>query len=110
MVADSVSKAPDINGLSALVGRPLPTHAHGLEEEQLLSALAPIVRLALRRGTGVPSVVAWVRRTHAALADGRHVPRDHFAPQITRLLCAAFLADANSPKPANRAASRGGKS
>lgn len=48
--------------------------------------LAPIVRLALRRGEGLPPVVRWVRRTFAAMAGGRAVPPEQYADAITEVL------------------------
>jgi hypothetical protein len=57
----------------------------------LEETLAPMVRLALRKGVGVPEVVQWVQQTYAALTEGSTLaPPEAYVPQITRLLCAQW--------------------
>jgi len=59
------------------------------KSQQLEESLVPIVRVALRKGVGVPTVVAWVRQTYDRLSQGsKSLSPDYYVPQITRLLCA----------------------
>jgi hypothetical protein len=59
--------------------------------ERMEASLAPIVRVAIRRGEGLPPVVRWVRRAFATLADGRAMPDEQYTAEITQLLCAELL-------------------
>src|SRR5260370_11293544 len=66
--------------------------------EDLQSTLGPMVRVALRRGTGVPAVVRWVRQALERIAGPNPQMPEAYAPQITRLLCAA-LRNSHRPEP-----------
>ena|SRR5260221_7245788 len=85
--------------LTALAARP---DGAGAERDELEQAFAPIVRLALRTGRGLPHVVQWVQRAHTRLAGPvSTAPPIHFAPQITRLLFERVL-DRIRPAAATR--------
>ncbi|HEV3145134.1 MAG TPA: hypothetical protein VGZ47_14690 [Gemmataceae bacterium] len=59
--------------------------------QDLEECLAPMVRLALRKGVGLPEVVEWVQQTYAGLIEGTTpAPLEYYVPQITRLLCAQW--------------------
>ncbi|HLW65298.1 MAG TPA: hypothetical protein VKS79_08265 [Gemmataceae bacterium] len=59
-----------------------------LRLRELEETLEPMVRLALRKGLGVPEVVQWVQRTYVALTEGvAPASPEFYVPQITRLLC-----------------------
>jgi hypothetical protein len=59
--------------------------------QELEETLAPMVRLALDKGVGLPEVVRWVEETYAAITDGTApARREYYVPQITRLLCAQW--------------------
>jgi len=59
--------------------------------QELEDSLAPMVRLALQKGLGVPEVVQWVRQTFEGLTEGTTpAPPEFYIPQITRLLCAQW--------------------
>jgi hypothetical protein len=61
-------------------------------QARLEDQLQPIVRLALRKGVGIPRVVGWVRQAHARLADGRRTEApEQYAAEITRMLTATLL-------------------
>ncbi len=66
--------------------------------EDLQRTLAPMVRVALRRGAGLPAVVCWVRQTLERIAGPNPQLPEAYAPQITRLLCAA-LRNSHRPEP-----------
>jgi hypothetical protein len=55
--------------------------------ESLEVRLLPLVRLALRSGTGLPALVGWVHRSLAALEDGLPPDPERTARGLTRLLC-----------------------
>jgi hypothetical protein len=63
--------------------------------ETLEASLVPLVRCALRNGTGLPHLVRWVRETLPRVAGGpdRGQPADpeRMARPIARLLCAELL-------------------
>jgi hypothetical protein len=62
------------------------------EAARLEGQLQPIVRLALRKGVGIPRVVGWVREAHARLSNGaRTTPPEQYAVEITRMLTATLL-------------------
>jgi hypothetical protein len=58
---------------------------------RMKASLGPIVRLATRRGEGLPPVVRFIRKTFATMADGRPMPDDQYTAEITQLLCAELL-------------------
>jgi hypothetical protein len=59
--------------------------------QELEETLAPMVRLALRKGLGVPEVVQWVQQTYVALTEGvTPAAPEFYVPQITRLLAAQW--------------------
>ena len=59
--------------------------------QQLEDSLAPMVRLALHKGLGMPEVVHWVQQTYEGLTEGTtQAPPEFYIPQITRLLCAQW--------------------
>lgn len=62
--------------------------------QELEERLVPLIRCALRRGTGLPSLVDWVRGRMADLADSAE-PLDprQAAPRFARLLCAGLVRD-----------------
>ena len=58
---------------------------------ELEHILAPMVRLALGNGVGLPEVVQWVQQTYATMTEGATPALPEFyVPQITRLLCAQW--------------------
>jgi hypothetical protein len=61
-----------------------------LAQSQLEERLRPIVRLALRKGEGIPEVVGWVRRAQANLVDNISRP-DQGAAEIARMLSVTLL-------------------
>ncbi len=70
-----------------------------LAQSQLEERLRPIVRLALRRGEGIPEVVGWVRRAQANLVGTASRP-DQGAAEIARMLSATLMqAEAARPRP-----------
>jgi hypothetical protein len=74
-----------------LVGPGRPTR------ETLEARLLPLVRCALRNGTGLPALVGWVHRNLVALESGGLPPDpDRAAPGLTRLLCDVLLRQASS--------------
>lgn len=80
------------------------------EEQQrdLEKSLTPMVRLALRKGIGIPALVHWVRSTYLRLSPNPHLGApEQYAPQITRLLSATLLqpADVSEAPPTRRIAS-----
>jgi hypothetical protein len=68
--------------------------ALGVQEEKLQEleeTLAPMVRLALGKGVGLPEIVQWVQQTYAVITEGAMpAPPDFYVPQITSLLCAQW--------------------
>jgi hypothetical protein len=61
-------------------------------QARLEGQLQPIVRLALRKGVGIPRVVGWVRQAHARLAGGvRSADPDQYTVEIARMLTATLL-------------------
>jgi len=59
--------------------------------QELENSLAPMVRLALQKGLGVPEMVHWVRQTYEGLTEGTSpAPLEFYIPQITRLLSAQW--------------------
>ena len=59
--------------------------------QELEDNLAPMVRLALHKGLGLPEVVQWVQQTYESLTEGiTPAPPEFYIPQITRLLCAQW--------------------
>ncbi len=58
---------------------------------RMSASLAPIIRLALRRGEGLTPVVRRVRETFATMAEGRPMPDEQYTAEITQLLCAELL-------------------
>ena len=69
--------------------------------EDLEGTIGPMVRLALRRGAGVPALVQWVRQALDRVAGPNPPTPEAYAPQITRLLCAALLNE-HRPEPLRR--------
>lgn len=61
-----------------------------LAQSQLEERLRPIVRLALRKGEGIPEIVGWVRRAQANLV-GNISRRDQGAAEIARMLSVTLL-------------------
>jgi hypothetical protein len=63
----------------------------GYAIRELEETLAPMVRLALGKGVGLPEVVQWVQETYAVITEGAApAPPEYYVPQITRLLCAQW--------------------
>ena len=58
---------------------------------EIRERLCPIVRVALRRGEGLPSVVRWVRRIYETMSGGRDGPPDEYTPAIAQMLCRELL-------------------
>jgi hypothetical protein len=58
--------------------------------ETLEAGLLPLIRCAIRSGTGLPALVSWVRSNLAAEPGGRADPA-RAAPFMARRLCAALL-------------------
>src|SRR5262245_25782419 len=79
-----------VRGLLVVIGRP-GRESPAAKPEDLQHTLAPLVRLALRRGAGAPPLVRWVRQTLTSVAGPTPAAPESYAPQITRLLCAALL-------------------
>jgi hypothetical protein len=73
-------------------------------EARITASLAPIIRVALRRGVGIPSIVAWARRTHAEIAGNRVVAPDQYATEITRMLCSVLMKKIADEAPSQNAA------
>ena len=73
--------------------------------ETLERSLVPLIRCAIRSGTGAPPLVQWVQR-HLPEQDGRgpHRPADMegAAPSMARLLCDRLLAQMTPPAQAAR--------
>lgn len=67
-------------------------------DSKLEGSLTPIVRLALRRGVGIPALVQWVRKAHAEMARDRQGTPEQFAPQIACML-ARVLTRPPEPRP-----------
>jgi hypothetical protein len=59
--------------------------------ENLEAWLLPLVRRAIRSGSGLPGLTNWVQRSLAALEGGPPPDPDRAAPGLTRLLCDALL-------------------
>jgi hypothetical protein len=60
-------------------------------QDRLEERLRPIVRLALRKGEGIPEVVGWVKRAQANLGVDPVVRFDQCAVEIARMLSATLL-------------------
>jgi hypothetical protein len=67
--------------------------------DELEAGLVPLVRCALRRGTGLPALVRWVQGNFAALADGPAPPDlAQVAPRIAHLLSARLVGEFRSAR------------
>src|SRR5262245_10582664 len=87
----SSESVPSLNRLSSLA-RSGDADARERAQARLEGQLQPIVRLALRKGVGIPRVVGWVRQAHARLAGGvRSTDPDQYTAEITRMLTATLL-------------------
>ena len=76
----------ELHRLAQRLGKDCPDNP-GRLREVLEASLVPIIRVAIRNGTGLPSVVSWVRR---------HLPRpdadpSREAPWMARQLCDRIL-------------------
>jgi hypothetical protein len=69
--------------------------------ETLEASLVPLIRCAIRSGTGVPALVTWVRR-HLPEPSGSSADAARAAPSLARLLCSTLLGQA-SPEPPRQA-------
>jgi hypothetical protein len=58
---------------------------------ELEAGLVPLVRCALRRGTGLPALVSWVRKNADRLPAAEPLDTAQAAPRIARLLCAGLV-------------------
>jgi hypothetical protein len=68
-----------------------PTGPGRPARENLEAWLLPLVRRAIRTGSGLPGLTSWVRQNLVAL-EGRTSPDpERAAPGLTRLLCDALL-------------------
>lgn len=74
----------------------------------LEARLVPLVRCALRNGTGLPGLVGWVNRSWAALHGGNSsrppADRDRAAPELARMLGALLARGGPPPWQAGRLA------
>ena len=66
---------------------------------QLADSLVPLIRSAIRSGTGMPQLVNWVRAHLPPTPPGAH--SESSAPSLARLLCDTLLRQ-NPPRPAAR--------
>ncbi len=98
---ESRSASPVGTGLLALTDRVRGGDRIARDELQsrLQGGLAPVVRLALRRGVGFPGLVRWVHQTCAELSCDRNIPPERYASEITRRLCSALVQEL-PPAPA----------
>jgi hypothetical protein len=76
--------------LAQRMRRGLPNNHPQRFREALEASLLPLIRCALRSGTGHPSVVHWVRQQ---VANGPPGPIDpvRAAPPLARVLCERLL-------------------
>lgn len=75
--------------------------------QELETRLLPLVRCALRRGSGLPAVVSWVRGRFEDLGDDSwHEDPGQAAPRIARLLCARLVGGLSRPTAAETARAR----
>jgi hypothetical protein len=73
--------------------------------ETLERSLVPMIRCAIRSGTGLPPLVQWVRRhlpAQAAGAPSRPADLEWAAPSMARLLCDRLLEYVRPPAQAAR--------
>ena len=63
--------------------------------QELEARLVPLIRCAMRSGSGLPALVKWVRGQLADLAPADSQPLDprQVAPRFARLLCAGLVRD-----------------
>ncbi len=80
----------ELRNLAAQVQHGNATAHHALQAE-LEESLAPLVRCALRRGTGLPAVVKWVQKSAAGLASSDALDLTRAVPRIARLLSAGLM-------------------
>jgi hypothetical protein len=81
-----------------------PAAPHRFRED-LERSLVPMIRCAIRSGTGLPPLVQWVKRhLPAQAARGEHRPSDleWAAPSMARLLCDRLLEQIQPPAQAAR--------
>ncbi len=87
----SMDSGDSLNRLASLACRG-EDEAREHAQSRLEGELQPIVRLALRKGVGIPRVVGWVRQAQARLSNGARVAEpDQYAVEITRMLTATLL-------------------
>ena len=73
--------------------------------ETLERSLVPLIRCAIRSGTGLPPLVQWVQRhlpAQAAQGPSRPSDMEWAAPSMARLLCDRLLEQMRPPAPAAR--------
>jgi hypothetical protein len=60
--------------------------------QELESRLVPLIRVAMRTGSGLPALVSWVRERVAELINaGERPDPSQAAPRFARLLCSGLI-------------------
>jgi hypothetical protein len=83
----------ELNRLAERLGKGCPDNP-GRLREVLEASLVPIIRVAIRSGTGLPGVVSWVRR-HLPEPDADPT---RVAPALARQLCDRLM-EQRRPSP-----------